>query len=219
MSFDRRDTMHSVLQTITRNKLIAVIRGAKSENVIPIAEALLKGGVNIFEVTSDTPNVFPLIEEMTSTFQKEAIVGVGTVLDAETARMAILSGAQFIFSPTLDLETIRMTKRYGVVSIPGAMTPTEILTAYEHGADMIKVFPSHALGPSYIKDVHGPLPHIPLIPTGGINLENIDDYFQNGAVAAGLGGSLVDTKQPIHKENLNKLTKKAKQFRQKIKRG
>lgn len=211
--------MHSVLQTITRNKLIAVIRGAKSENVIPIAEALLKGGVNIFEVTSDTPNVFPLIEEMTSTFQKEAIVGVGTVLDAETARMAILSGAQFIFSPTLDLETIRMTKRYGVVSIPGAMTPTEILTAYEHGADMIKVFPSHALGPSYIKDVHGPLPHIPLIPTGGINLENIDDYFQNGAVAAGLGGSLVDTKQPIHKGNLNKLTKKAKQFRQKIKRG
>lgn len=211
--------MHSVLQTITRNKLIAVIRGAKSENVIPIAEALLKGGVNIFEVTSDTPNVFPLIEEMTSTFQKEAIVGVGTMLDAETARMAILSGAQFIFSPTLDLETIRMTKRYGVVSIPGAMTPTEILTAYEHGADMIKVFPSHALGPSYIKDVHGPLPHIPLIPTGGINLENIDDYFQNGAVAAGLGGSLVDTKQPIHKENLNKLTKKAKQFRQKIKRG
>lgn len=211
--------MHSVLQTITRNKLIAVIRGAKSENVIPIAEALLKGGVNIFEVTSDTPNVFPLIEEMTSTFQKEAIVGVGTMLDAETARMAILSGAQFIFSPTLDLETIRMTKRYGVVSIPGAMTPTEILTAYEHGADMIKVFPSHALGPSYIKDVHGPLPHIPLIPTGGINLENIDDYFQNGAVAAGLGGSLVDTKQPIHKGNLNKLTKKAKQFRQKIKRG
>src|SRR5699024_6495357 len=103
--------------------------------------------------------------------------------------------------------------RYRVVSIPGAMTPTEILTAYENGGDIVKVFPGNIMGPRYLKDVHGPLPHIPLMPTGGVNLDNIKEYFQSGAIAVGLGSALVNTKQPMNKSNLQELTKKAKQFR------
>src|SRR5699024_8648066 len=106
-----------------------------------------------------------------------------------------MAGAEFIFSPTVNPETIQLTNRYGAVSIPGAMTPTEILTAYEHGADVIKVFPANILGPRYLKDVHGPLPHIPLMPTGGIDVKNIKEYFQYGAAAAGIGSSLVDTQK------------------------
>lgn len=206
-----------ILQSIYENKLVAVIRGAKEENIIPIAQALQKGGINVFEITAETPGVQKLIEKLRSSFNaSEVTVGVGTVLDAETARTAILSGSQFIFSPTTNVDTIQMAKRYGVVSIPGAMTPTEILTAYECGADIIKVFPAGTLGPSYFKNVQGPLPHIPLMPTGGVYLGNIKSYFENGAVAAGLGGALVNTKQKLDDAALRDITERAAQFRKKI---
>lgn len=206
------------LQSIYENKLVAVIRGANKNNIIPIVNALKEGGVNVLEITTETPGVLSLIEKVRTTFNNDNItVGAGTVLDAETAREAILSGAQFIFSPTTNVEAIRMTKRYGVVSIPGAMTPTEILTAYEHGADIIKVFPAGVLGPKYFKDVAGPLPHIPLMPTGGVNLDNIQTYFESGAVAAGLGSALVNTKQTIDNIVLNDITEKASQFRARAK--
>ncbi|UOQ94549.1 bifunctional 4-hydroxy-2-oxoglutarate aldolase/2-dehydro-3-deoxy-phosphogluconate aldolase [Halobacillus shinanisalinarum] len=209
--------MTETLQRMMEHNLVAVIRGAEGEDVLSIARALQEGGVHILEITADTPEVEGLIRKVNEEFGDQMIVGAGTVLDPETARAAIMAGARFIFSPTVNRETIRLTKRYGVVSIPGALTPTEILTAYEHGADLIKVFPAGAMGPSYMKDIHGPLPHIPLMPTGGVDLSNIREYFEKGAVAAGLGSALVNTKQPINAEALKGITDKAQQFVEAIK--
>ena len=125
---------------------------------------------------------------------------------------AWIKRAKFIFSPTINIETIKLTKRYGVISVPGAMTPTEILTGYECGADLIKVFPANILGPGYLKDVHGPLPHIPLMPTGGINLANASSYIEAGAVAVGVGSTLVNTKGIMDDEYFLQLTEKARRF-------
>jgi 2-dehydro-3-deoxyphosphogluconate aldolase/(4S)-4-hydroxy-2-oxoglutarate aldolase len=147
----------------------------------------------------------------------QAIIGAGTVLDPETARAAIMSGARFVFSPTINKETIQMTKRYGVISVPGALTPTEILTGYECGADLIKVFPASLVGPSYIKDVHGPMPHIPLMPTGGIDLTNVGSYIKAGAVAVGVGSTLVNTREAVDEDYCKRLTEKAERFIQEVK--
>ncbi|WP_335338758.1 bifunctional 4-hydroxy-2-oxoglutarate aldolase/2-dehydro-3-deoxy-phosphogluconate aldolase [Lentibacillus amyloliquefaciens] len=159
--------MLNTLQKMTDHKLVAIVRGADPDDVMPIAEALYDGGIRLMEITMDTPRVETIISELNNAFSGEMLVGAGTVLDAESAKTAIEAGATFIISPTVNTETIKMTKRYGVVSIPGAMTPTEILTAYEHGADLVKVFPAQAMGPGYVKDVRGPFPYIPLMPTGG----------------------------------------------------
>jgi 2-dehydro-3-deoxyphosphogluconate aldolase/(4S)-4-hydroxy-2-oxoglutarate aldolase len=201
----------SLLQEIKDSGVVAIIRGATIDNIIPISKALREGGVKTLEITVETPNVLYVIEKA-STELDGVIVGAGTVLDPETARAAILSGAKFVFSPTVNTETIRMTKRYGVISISGALTPTEILTAYEHGSDVIKVFPANVFGPTYLKDVHGPLPHIPLMPTGGINLSNTADYIKAGGVAVGLGSSLVNTKLEMNEKTLADLTAKSKEF-------
>lgn len=197
---------------IQENGIVAVIRGAHLSNIVPIAKALKNGGVTTIELTVETPRILTLIEKVSSELQDEVIVGAGTVLDPETARCAIMAGAKFIFSPTVNVETIKMTKRYGAVSIPGAFTPTEILTAYENGADFVKVFPANVFGPHYIKNVHGPLPHIPLIVTGGIDLSNVGLYIKAGAVAAGIGSSLVDTKKQIKEVDLLNLQRKAAEY-------
>lgn len=202
----------SMLEQIMENGIVAVIRGAAPDKIVAIAKALCDGGVKTLEITAETPRVLSLIEEVSAELGDRVIVGAGTVLDAETARAAIMAGARFIFSPTVNVETIRMTKRYGIVSIPGALTPTEILTAYENGADVIKVFPANAFGPQYIKDVHGPLPHIPLMPTGGIDLSNVGAYIKAGAVAVGVGGSLVNSRAEINEQQLAEFTSKAAQF-------
>ncbi|WP_027724819.1 bifunctional 4-hydroxy-2-oxoglutarate aldolase/2-dehydro-3-deoxy-phosphogluconate aldolase [Tuberibacillus calidus] len=202
----------STLIFIYDNKLVAVIRGASPSNIVDVASALREGGINILEITAETPGFLSMIEQVASAFD-DILVGAGTVLDPETARVAILSGAKFIISPIVNPETIKLTKRYNVVSISGAMTPTEILTAYESGADIIKVFPANILGPSYLKDVHGPLPHIPLMPTGGVNLDNVREYFKNGAVAVGLGSSLVNLKQGVTQSRLKEMRELAAKFR------
>lgn len=201
-----------LIRQIEENGIVAVIRGAKEESILDIAKALSDGGVKTLEITMETPKVLSVIEKLVDTLPDDVIVGAGTVLDAETARAAILSGAQFIFSPTVDTDMIRITKRYGVVSIPGAMTPTEILTAYEHGGDIIKVFPANVLGPNYLKDVHGPLPHIPLMPTGGISLDNVGEYIRKGAVAAGVGSTLVSAKEEVNDQYLQQVREKAARF-------
>ncbi|WP_096199023.1 bifunctional 4-hydroxy-2-oxoglutarate aldolase/2-dehydro-3-deoxy-phosphogluconate aldolase [Bacillus sp. FJAT-45350] len=206
------------LQQIKDNGVVAIIRGANPKSILSIAGALKDGGVKTLEITVETPRVLPLIEEVASKFGDELIVGAGTVLDPETARAAIMAGAQFIFSPTVNVETIRTTKRYGVISIPGALTPTEILTAYENGADVIKVFPANIFGPNYLKDIHGPLPQVPLMPTGGIDLHNLTDYIKAGAVAVGLGGSLVK-KQDVTEQSLEELRQKASQFVEAVKQA
>jgi 2-dehydro-3-deoxyphosphogluconate aldolase/(4S)-4-hydroxy-2-oxoglutarate aldolase len=202
----------NLLDQIKENGIVAVIRGAAPESILPIARALKKGGVRTLEITVETPKVLTLIENVSEEMGDEVIVGAGTVLDPETARAAIMAGARFIFSPTVNPETIKMAKRYGVVSIPGALTPTEILTAYENGADLIKVFPANVFGPRYIKDIHGPMPHIPLMPTGGLDTDNVGEYIKAGAVAAGIGSSLVNTKKTIDAAYLEELEKKAAQF-------
>ncbi|RLL43858.1 bifunctional 4-hydroxy-2-oxoglutarate aldolase/2-dehydro-3-deoxy-phosphogluconate aldolase [Oceanobacillus piezotolerans] len=200
------------LVELKNRKIVAVIRGAHPDQILPIAHALQEGGISTLEITVETPKVCTLIEKVKEEFGNKVIVGAGTVLDPETARAVIMSGAEFIFSPTVNTKTIQMAKRYGVLSIPGALTPTEILTAYENGGDIIKVFPADAMGFSYFKSLQGPLPHIPLMPTGGISVENLQDYLKAGAVAAGIGGSLVNAKKLNSEEDYANLTKKAKQF-------
>ncbi|MBU9713819.1 bifunctional 4-hydroxy-2-oxoglutarate aldolase/2-dehydro-3-deoxy-phosphogluconate aldolase [Evansella tamaricis] len=209
----------SLLNQIKDSGIVAVIRGANKDNIIPIAKALSAGGVKALELTVETPKILSLVELVADELQEEAIVGVGTVLDPETARAAIMSGAKFVFSPVVNVDTIKMTKRYGVLSVPGALTPTEILTAYENGADLIKVFPANIMGPGYFKDVHGPLPHIPLMPTGGINVSNVGSYIKVGAVAAGVGSTLVNTKEIIDEAYCEKLTQLAQQFVKEVKRA
>ena len=148
----------SVIKEIEKNKIVAVIRKANQENIIPILESLYEGGVKTVEITAETPQVNKVIEVAVQKFDKKIVIGAGTVLDPETARAAIIAGAKFIVSPTLNPETIKLTNRYGILNISGSLTPTEILTAFESGAGMVKVFPADLLGPDYVKHIHGPLP-------------------------------------------------------------
>jgi 2-dehydro-3-deoxyphosphogluconate aldolase / (4S)-4-hydroxy-2-oxoglutarate aldolase len=198
------------LQTILQHKIVAIIRGANPADVLRIAGALERGGVRLLEVTLNSPNALSAIEQVSHEMKGKMLIGAGTVLDAAGARDAISAGARFIISPTFNEETIRATRRYGAVSIPGAYTPTEVLNAYQTGGDIIKVFP--ALSAGYIKDLLAPLPHLPLMPTGGIHLQNIRDFRAAGAVAFGIGSALVDAKQPATEESLQHLTEKAKQL-------
>ena len=206
--------MIPVLQQILENKIVAIVRGAEASSVLKIAEALYAGGVKVIEVTMNSPRPLAVIEEVANRLGDRMIVGAGTVLDPETAREAILAGAKFILSPTVNLETIKISKTYGVVNIPGAYTATEIVQAYQYGGDIIKVFP--ATSPAYIKDLLGPLSHIPLLPTGGVNLENINEFKKAGAVGFGIGSALVDTKKEVTPEYLTELTQQAWKFVQAI---
>ncbi|WP_332298136.1 bifunctional 4-hydroxy-2-oxoglutarate aldolase/2-dehydro-3-deoxy-phosphogluconate aldolase [Mammaliicoccus sciuri] len=197
-------------------KLIAILRNAKPNDILPIVETLYKAGIRAIEVTMNSPKALESIELISNEMKDKVVVGAGTVLDAESARLAILSGATFILSPTVDKDTIRMSKKYGAVSIPGAMTPTEILEAYEYGGDIIKVFPTTSLGPEYIKDLQGPLPHIPLLPTGGVSIDNVTDFIEAGAVGVGLGSALVNTKVETNKAYFEELEQKAQAFYNKV---
>ncbi|RAZ81211.1 bifunctional 4-hydroxy-2-oxoglutarate aldolase/2-dehydro-3-deoxy-phosphogluconate aldolase [Planococcus halotolerans] len=196
--------------------LIAVIRKPKQSQIHQIAEALVEGGTGALEITLDTPGALDMIRELKEKFGDRVLVGAGTVLDAPSAKMAIDAGSDFIFCPSFDIETIQMANRYGRISIPGVMTPTEIVNAYSAGADLLKIFPGAALGEAYIKDLQGPLGHIPMMPTGGVSLDNVETFIRNGAVAVGAGGSLVDSKA-IAEERYEVLTDLSRQFIEKIK--
>ncbi|RLQ90127.1 bifunctional 4-hydroxy-2-oxoglutarate aldolase/2-dehydro-3-deoxy-phosphogluconate aldolase [Planomicrobium sp. Y74] len=196
--------------------LIAVIRKPKQSQIHQIAEALVEGGTGALEITLDTPGALDMIRELKEKFGDRVLVGAGTVLDAPSAKMAIDAGSDFIFCPSFDIETIQMANRYGRISIPGVMTPTEIVNAYSAGADLLKIFPGAALGEAYIKDLQGPLGHIPMMPTGGVSLDNAETFIRNGAVAVGAGGSLVDSKA-IAEERYEVLTDLSRQFIDKIK--
>ncbi|RLQ93805.1 bifunctional 4-hydroxy-2-oxoglutarate aldolase/2-dehydro-3-deoxy-phosphogluconate aldolase [Falsibacillus albus] len=205
------------LKELKDRRIVAVIRGARPDTILPLAGALAAGGVTALEITMETPKALQVIEKLSDAGGPEMLIGAGTVLDPETARMAILAGASFIFSPTVKKETIEMTKRYNKLSVPGAMTPTEILTAYEYGADAIKVFPASALGPEYFKSIAGPLPHIPLMPTGGIDIDNVAEFIKAGAIAAGVGSTLVNAKVPLTQRDLTEVTEKAARFMEAVK--
>lgn len=199
------------LDIIKATGVAAVIRGATADNIVPVAHALRKGGVKLMEITVESPGALAAIEKVSSCVD-DVLVGAGTVLDKETARAVILCGAKFIFSPTMSTETILMAKRYGVVSIPGAFTATEILNAYEHGADFVKVFPANIGGPGYIKSIHGPLPHIPLMVTGGVDESNAGDFVRAGAIGIGVGSSLVNMKKELNESYLKEITTSAAQY-------
>ena len=172
--------------------VIPVIRVGSLEAAVNVAEAIKKGGVNVIEVSFVTPNALDAIKIVIDRLGGEVLPGAGTVLDPESARAAILAGAEFIVSPTLNREVIEVCRRYSRISIPGALTPTEILTAWELGADIVKVFPAALGGPRYIRDVLEPLPQVRLLPTGGVSLDNAGEFIRAGAVAIAVGGALVD---------------------------
>jgi len=201
----------TILSKILDQQIVAIIRGAQPDDVLHIVRALSAGGVNLLEVTLNSKDALSAISKISAQLSEQVMVGAGTVLDAEMAKAAMDAGAKFIISPSLDLETIRATKDGGAVSIPGAFTATEIYTAYKNGGDIIKVFPA-SIGPGYLKDLRGPFPHIPLMPTGGVNLSNISEFKKAGAVAFGIGSALVDTTLKISDAYLKVLTEKAKRY-------
>ena len=203
----------STLDHILKNKIVAIIRGADPADVLRIAEALQLGGVNIVEVTLNSPNALEVIKELNGKMSN-LLVGAGTVLSAADAKASVEAGAKFIISPNINIDTITTTKKFGIVSIPGAYTATEVVNAFAHGGDIIKIFP--ATNAEYIKVLRGPLSHIPMMPTGGITPENISEFKRVGAVAFGIGTSLVDVKHKITDEYLNGVTENANKFVQAI---
>ncbi len=200
-----------VLSQILEYKIIAILRGANPSDVLKISSALYEGGVRIVEVTFNSPNAMDVVHELAIKMGEQMVIGMGTVLDATTARTAIDMGARFIVSPSFDSETINETKKHGAISIPGALTPTEIVNAFNCGGDIIKVFPASG-NVNYIREIRAPLSHIPLMPTGGINLENIGEFLNAGAVAFGIGTALVNTKEKITEAYLEKITARAGLF-------
>ncbi len=182
------------LARLLEKRIVAVIRAANPDAVVEVAEALLAGGVEILEVTFTVPRALRVIETIADRLGDKILLGAGTVLDPETGRAALLAGAQFIVAPTTNPELITLCKRYDRVVIPGALTPTEVVTAWQAGADIVKVFPSDFTGPGYLKALKGPLPQIRLMPTGGVNLETAEAFLRAGASALGVGGSLVESK-------------------------
>jgi 2-dehydro-3-deoxyphosphogluconate aldolase/(4S)-4-hydroxy-2-oxoglutarate aldolase len=199
-----------ILSRILQNKIVAIIRGMEPKNVMPIVQALYEGGIRNIEITLNSENAFELISELSVKMKDKMLIGAGTVLDMQSAEIAIAHGAQFIISPSVNIDVIKFVKKKNLVSIPGAFTATEIVSAYNEGADIIKVFP--AISPQYIKDLRGPLTHIPLMPTGGININNIVAFQKAGAVAFGVGSSLVDASQQITEQALKELSDKANEF-------
>jgi len=200
----------STLSKITSNRIIAIIRGLPPEHVLDVAQALYAGGVRVLEITMNSAEPLDAIRKVTQTFGDQMVVGAGTVLDTKMAAAAVAAGARFVLSPIVEREVIETTKDLGAISIPGAYTPTEIYAAFKWGADLIKVFP--ATSPGYIRELAGPLPQIPLLPTGGITPQNIKDYKDAGAVGFGIGSALVNAKQPVTPQSLEAMTEKARQF-------
>lgn len=197
--------------------MAAVIRAKSSDHLMQVAEAIKEGGVDVIEVTMTTPNALEVIEEVANKYGDQVLIGVGSVLDAETCRMAILSGAEFVVGPCLDRDMIEMAHRYDKPVLPGAFTPTEIKQAWDWGADMVKVFPADVGGPGYFKAILGPLPQIRLVPTGGVNIDTTPEFLKAGAVALCAGSALVD-KKAVAEGRFDVVTETARKFREAIDR-
>ncbi len=201
-----------VLNRIRETGIVPVVRAASADEAMRIVDAIKEGGISILEITMTVPGAVAVIEEVSKRFGDEVTVGAGTVLDAETARACVLAGAQFVVSPSLSLETIEMCRRYSIAVMPGALTPTEVITAWAAGADMVKVFPCNAMGgASYLKSLKAPFPQVELIPTGGVSLKTAGDFIRAGASALGVGSDLVDTKA-IRAGDAAKVTQAARAY-------
>jgi len=200
-----------IIQRIRDIGVIPVVRASSPEEAVQVVEAIMAGGLPVLEITMTVPGAVQVIKELVKGFD-DAIVGAGTVLDAETARACIEAGAQFIVSPALNLDTIACCRELDVAVMPGALTPTEVVSAWNAGADLVKVFPAGALGgASYIKSLKAPLPQIDLVPTGGVTLANAGAFIEAGAAAVGVGVDLVDTKA-IRAGQPEKITEAARAF-------
>lgn len=191
--------------------IVAVIRADSPNELVDLCKALRDGGVEFSEITMTTPGALDAIAKASAALGKDAVIGVGSVLDPETARAAILAGAQFVVAPVLNLEVIQMAHRYGKPIVPGGLTPTEIMTAWSAGADMVKVFPANHFGPTYFKDLLAPMPQLKLTPTGGVDLNTAADFLKAGAACLGVGSALVK-KDLIKSKDWAALTKLARQF-------
>ena len=199
------------LQRVLDHKIVAVIRAENGDLLVDVAESLLAGGVEVMEVTFTVPRATRVLEKVADRIGSRILLGAGTVLDSETCRAAILAGAEFIVSPAANVDVIELCKRYSKPVMPGALTPTEVIAAWQAGADIVKIFPSEITGPKYLKALHGPLPHIRLMPTCGVNLETATEFLRCGACALGIGSSLVDPKV-VASGGLKKIESLARQY-------
>ncbi len=204
-----------IVQKIIDDGAVAVIRMSDSQKLLRVAEALLEGGISALEITMTTPNALKVIEEASRQLPGEVLIGVGSVLDSETARLAINAGAKYVVSPIFKTEIVQTAHRYNLPVMPGCFTPTEILAAHEAGADIVKVFPADVVGMPFFKAIKAPMPHLNLMPTGGVSLTNAGEWLKAGACAVGVGGALLD-KQAIADGNFAKLTENARILRQSI---
>ena len=204
------------LQKILDIGVIAIVRVATAEQAIAVCGAVARGGVTNIEVTMTVPGAIDAIREFKKQASSDVLLGAGTVLDPETCRAVILNGADFIVCPNLNPEVIKMAHRYAKVVIPGTFTATEILAAWDAGADIVKVFPAGVVGPQYLKDIKGPFPQIRLTPTGGVTLENAPDFIRAGASCISVATSLVD-KKALADKNFDVITEKARQFVEAVK--
>ena len=181
---------HEIFQAVVARRMVGIVRADTPDAALQIAEACISGGITALEIAFTTPGTVDVIKTLRARHGADVMLGAGTVLDPETARLAILAGAQFIISPGVNVDTIKLCQRYQVLAMPGVMTPSEIITAMEAGADIIKIFPAEMFGPAYIKALRAPLPQAPLMPTGGVSVDNLAEWFANGALAVGIGSSL-----------------------------
>jgi 2-dehydro-3-deoxyphosphogluconate aldolase/(4S)-4-hydroxy-2-oxoglutarate aldolase len=204
-------TREQVLNAITEAGIVAIMRAPSAEMLTQISDAILAGGITNIEVTMTTPKAIAAIEMLSARFGDRAIVGVGSVIDGATCREAISAGAQFVVSPVFSREVVETTRSYGKVSIPAGLTPTEILTAWSAGADLVKVFPSTQLGPGYFREVLAPLPQLRLVPTGGVDLKSVPEWIKAGAACLGIGSALV-SKDAMAKGDWGSITTNAKAF-------
>jgi 2-dehydro-3-deoxyphosphogluconate aldolase/(4S)-4-hydroxy-2-oxoglutarate aldolase len=196
------------LKEINSTRIIAIIRGVEDKHITAVAKALFQGGITVMEVTLNTPGALAMIRKLQQDFGKTMYIGAGTVLDLEDARNAVEAGAGFLVTPNIDVEVIQYASEIGIPIYPGAMTPTEIVKAWKAGATAVKIFPSASLGITYIKELMGPLNHIPLIAVGGVNEANIAEFLRIGCYGLGIGGSLINLKE-IEAGNYGWITEKA----------
>lgn len=204
---------NQVLGGILECGIAAVVRAESADLAFKAIEAALEGGVNVIEVTFTVPGAIDIIRQLASQGIEGLILGAGTVLSPEVASDAVDAGAQFLVSPSTKIATIDMAKAKGVPIFPGALTPTEVITAWEAGGDIVKIFPANTMGPSYLKDLHGPFPQVPFMPTGGVDLNTARTWLEAGAVALGVGGALID-KKLMKEGNFAEITSRARRFRE-----
>src|SRR5205809_5606381 len=203
----KEDQLHQVLEC----GIVAVVRALDSQQLVEVVRALADGGVTVAEITMTVPGALDVVKQVRAALGERVLLGAGTILDPETARAAILAGAEYIVAPTVNLDVIRLCQRYDKLVMPGAFTPTEILTAWEAGADIVKVFPAEVVGPAFFKALRGPLPQVRIMPTGGVDLTTAAAFLKAGACCLGIGSQLVDP-EAVAKRNFDRIRDLAQQY-------